>query len=195
MSKIHNTDKVLEFLLSNKKDEFTIRAIALATKLDYKVAYLTIQDLIKKNTINAKKVGQTILCSINRKTFNSDIFRAELLRQEEILKKKDLAVMHDYIKDIGEQFFILLLFGSYAEGKNQKGSDIDLMLITDINSIKTDTKRILSRLPLKIHLNTFTSKEFVSMLKTTDFNVGKEAYDNNIILFGTEDFYRLTQNA
>jgi hypothetical protein len=37
----------------------------------------------------------------------------------------------------------------------------------------------------------FTSEEFLSMLKTTEFNVGMEAAENNVILFGIEDYYRL----
>ena len=31
------------------------------------------------------------------------------------------------------------------------------------------------------------------MLKTTEFNVGKEAFYNNIILYGIEDYYRMIQ--
>lgn len=196
MEKIHNKYRILELLLSNKKQEFTIRSIAQKIQVDYKATYLTVKQMIENNVIKAKKIGQTVLCSINTKMFNPDIFEAESLRKQKILKNKNFYVLHKRIKeDIKEPFFILLLFGSHASGKAGKRSDMDLMLITDKGPIKGKIKHILSILPLKTHLLDFSTEEFTSMLKTTDFNVGKEAFDNNIILFGIEDYYRIIQNA
>lgn len=195
MVKIHSKLKVLKFLLSNKKEEFSIRVIAKSISVDYKTVYLIVKELIENKVIRAKKAGQTILCSINQKKFNGGIFSAEMIRREELLRSKDLYVLCDYFKDIKEPFFILLLFGSYANKKNRMGSDIDLMLITDNEKIKEQIKNKISLTPLNIHLLSFTSLEFLSMIKTTEFNVGKEAFNNNIILFGIEDYYRLIKNA
>ena len=197
MSKIHNTtkDKILKFLLSNKNKEFTIRSISKNISVDYKTVYLITKELIKAGIINSKTMGQAVLCSINQNNFNSDVFRAELIRREESFKNKNLLVLHNYFKDIEEPFFVLLLFGSYASGKQRKGSDIDLVLITDDENIKKQVKSRLSLIPLKVHLIDFNSKEFLSMLKTTEFNVGKEIFNNNIILFGIEDYYRIIKNA
>jgi len=196
MEKIHNTtkDKILKLLLSNKEKEFTIRAISKEVLIDYKTVHIIVKRLIESNVVIAKKAGQTILCSINQKGFNSDVFRAEFIRKEELLKNKDLYSLHNYFKDIKEPFFILLLFGSYASGKARKGSDIDLMLIADNDDLRKKAKKVISSIPLNIHFIDFSSKEFLSMLKTTEFNVGKEAV-NNVILFGIEDYYRLIQNA
>lgn len=198
MEKIHNTtkDKILKLLLSNKEKEFTIRAISKNISVDYKTVYIVIKKLTKSNVVVAKKAGQTVLCKINQRRYNVDILRAESIRKEELLRNKDLYVLHNNIKeDIKEPFFILLLFGSYASGKQRKGSDIDLMLIADSESVKKNAKQIISLLPLEIHLVDFSVAEFLSMLKTTEFNVGKEAMNNNIILFGIEDYYRLMENA
>jgi predicted nucleotidyltransferase len=197
MEKIHNTtkDKILKLLLSNKDKEFTIRAISKEVLIDYKSVYIAINRLIKSNVVIAKKAGQTILCSINQRGFNADVFRAEIIRREELLENKDLYVLYSYFKDVKEPFFILLLFGSYASGRIRKGSDIDLMLISDNDSLRKRVKNIVSLIPLKIHFLDFSTKEFLSMLKTTEFNVGKEVLNNNIVLFGIEDYYRLLQNA
>ncbi|MEA2037149.1 MAG: nucleotidyltransferase domain-containing protein [Nanoarchaeota archaeon] len=197
MEKIHNKtkDKILKLLLSNKKKEFTIRAIAKNIKIDYKSVYIAVNDLIKKENINSKRAGQSILCSANLKKFNSDVFRAETIRKQEILTNKDLHVLHNNIGEIKKPFFILLLFGSYASKEQRKGSDIDLMLITDDEKVSERVKNIVRKTPLEIHLLDFSSEEFLSMLKTTEFNIGREAYYNNVILFGIEDYYRLIQNA
>lgn len=193
---IHNTiDKVLSLLLYNKTKEFTIREISKKINVDYKTVYLITQGLIKNKVITAKKMGQTTLCLINQKEFSSDIFKAELIRRENLLNNKNFYSLYNYFKEIKEPFFILLLFGSYASGNQTKKSDIDLMLITENNSIEKQIKNLISIIPLNIHLLNFTSKEFLSMLKTTEFNIGKEVFRNNIILFGIEDYYRLIQNA
>ncbi len=196
MVKIHNSkDYILKLLLSHKNTEFTIRSISQKISIDYKTVHGVMQDLIKANLVRAKKIGQTVLCSINPTEFNTDIFRAETLRREELLKNKDLFSMYSYFKDLEEPFFILLLFGSYTSGKNRKGSDIDLMLIADNEDTKKKIKSKIALIPLEIHLTEFNSSEFVSMLKTTKFNVGQEAFYNNIILCGIEDYYKMVQHA
>lgn len=196
MVKGHNTNsEILKFLLSNKNTEFSIRSISENISLDYKTVYLIVNELIGSNVIIAKKAGQAILCSINQKAFNADVYRAELIRREELLMNKNISALLSYFKDIREPFFILLLFGSYAKGKQKKGSDIDLMLISDNEKIEKQVKSIISLVPLKMHLVDFTPEEFLSMIKTTEFNVGKEVLNNNVILFGIEDYYRLIKNA
>ncbi len=196
MVKKHNTkDRILKFLLSNKNTEFTIRSISKNISVDYKTVYQIVNELIGDDIIFAKKIGQTVICLINQKKFNADIFRAEAIRRKELLKNKDFSTLSSYFNEIKEPFFILLLFGSYASGKQNKKSDIDLMLITDNDKIKKQVKNKTSLVPLNMHLIEFSSEEFLSMIKTTEFNVGKEAFYNNIILFGIEDYYRLIKNA
>lgn len=194
MENKHNV-KILQFLLSNKKKDFTIREIAKETSMDYKAAYITLQELIEDGTVYAKKAGQSTLCSINTKTFNTIIFKAEDARKKELLKNKNIASLYSYFKDIKIPFFILLVFGSYAKKQERRKSDIDLLLITDREAIKKEIHEKIKLIPLDIHLIDFSAKEFLSMLKTTEFTVGKEAFYNNIILFGIEDYYRLIQYA
>ena len=195
MVKIHTQDKLLSLLLSNKREHFSIREISKRIKIDYKTVYLLVQNLIQNKIILSQKAGQTTLCSINLISFNSDIFRAESLRKEELLKNNNFSALQSYFKEVKNPFFVLLLFGSYASGKARTGSDIDLMLITDDKTIESQIKNQMSLIPLPVHLLSFTAGEFISMLKTTEFNVGQEAFYNNIILFGIEDYYRLIQGV
>ena len=195
MVKIHTKDKLLSLSLSNKREHFTIREISKRIKIDYKTVYLLVQNLIQNKIILSQKAGQTTLCSINLRSFNSDIFRAESLRKEELLKNNNFSALQSYFKEVKNPFFVLLLFGSYASGKARTGSDIDLMLITDDKLIESQIKNQISLIPLPAHLLSFTAREFSSMLKTTEFNVGQEAFYNNIILFGIEDYYRLIQGV
>ena len=58
MVKIHNKSKVLSFLLSNKKEEFTIRAISKNVSVDYKTVYLIIKELTKIKLFKPKKLDR-----------------------------------------------------------------------------------------------------------------------------------------
>lgn len=194
MVELHKS-RMLQLLLAHKKEEFPIRAIARKTGLDYKTAYLTVKELTEGNLITSRKVGQTVLCSLNQKEFNADLFLAELQRKKELLNNKKFSALCGYFDDIQNPFFILLLFGSYAAGNPRKKSDIDLLLIIDDEAIKKLVEQRISLIPLAIHLTAFTSEEFLSQLKTTQFNVGQEAFYNNLILFGIEDYYRLIHHA
>ena len=60
---------------------------------------------------------------------------------------------------------------------------------------KDGIERIISTIPLNIHITTISAKEFVSMAKSREFSVVSEALKNNIILNGIEEYYRLVENA
>src|SRR3989344_1800986 len=56
-------------------------------------------------------------------------------------------------------------------------------------------EQIIRLIPFDIHLLDFTTEQFIIMLKTTVLNVGKEIVKNNIILYGTENFYEMMNYA
>jgi len=44
---------------------------------------------------------------------------------------------------------------------------------------------------LKLEIQEFTTKEFISMIEKRQRNLGHEIVKRNIILFGTENYYNL----
>ncbi|MBI4016521.1 MAG: nucleotidyltransferase domain-containing protein [Candidatus Aenigmarchaeota archaeon] len=89
----------------------------------------------------------------------------------------------------------MILFGSCASKTSQKGSDIDLCLITDNEKISKEVQSIVGITPLNIQLQDFSSQEFLVMLKSKEFNVGNEIVKNNIVLYGIEAFYEMVNNV
>lgn len=178
--------KILRMLIENQTEEFSIRQIGIQRKINYKSAYLNLKSLEANGVVNLRKYGNITLCSFNRK-FDNLVFEAERIRLHDLLKDKNLLVLYNRLAKTNGQF-ILLLFGSYAHGRQTKGSDIDLLLIS--NSPKPVETQI-KLLPLNIHLTPVTYDEFESMLKSREFTVISEAVKHNILLFGTEDYYRL----
>ena len=181
---------IKEFI--NSKKPMTIREIAKAIKSDYRITYIAAQRLVSKGIIAAKTVGKSSLCSLNDHYYGIEIYKSENERKESILKNKDIKQLYrEIMNKLDSSLFILLLFGSYAKGKQTKSSDIDLMFISNDTKIVEKVNSIISILPLRLHANTLTEEEFIRMKDAKKLNVVKEIIENNIILYGIESFYKL----
>lgn len=184
---------VVQRLLEHRGQDINIVGIAKALKLDYKSAHNIIMRLEKRGIVTLETFGRSSKIILNA-VCNPLIYEAEYQRQQAILNNNDLKTMLDYFKrGMPTQFYILLLFGSYANKTNTKQSDIDLFLIVSDSSFETSIQQIAGTIPLKLHLNIYTEKEFTAMKKSKEMTVGSEAMRNNIILCGIEPYYALIQ--
>jgi len=191
---MNNNQKALKLFVDNKDKPFTIKKAAEALKINYKIAYEEIAKLEKDNLIKIAKHGNAKVCSFNYK-YHSKIVEIEEIRKQELFKNKDIKLVYNRIREVKSPFYCLILFGSYANKTSQKGSDIDLGLITDNEEITREAQSMLSITPLNAHLQEFTSGQFLAMLKSKELNVGNEIVKNNIILYGIEAFYGMVNNV
>lgn len=181
---------VVKYLLENKYDA-NISNISSGMDIDYKNAHNIINRLIEKSIVKAVAFGKSIKINLINSP-NHLIYEAETKRKKEILKNKNLSLILDYFENNMEsKFYIMLLFGSYAKKIEKKNSDIDLLFIVPNEVIEKNINRIVSMIPLKIHANIFTEKEFMEMKNSKKRTVGSEAIDSNIIMHGIEIYYRL----
>lgn len=184
--------KILKFLIENKERAFSMYGISRALKIDYKLIYINTKKLEKEKSIEVEDLKSQKRCSF-KDNFNEEVFIVEYERRNAFLKKKEFKAIYDKLKVVNKQF-ILLLFGSHANGTATKNSDIDLLLISNQKDVKAIEEK-LELLPLKIHLTPITYESFVGMIKTKEQTVVSEAIKNNIIFFGIEDYYRLLKHA
>ena len=183
--------KILKCLLS-AKEPVTIRALSEMIGSDYKIVHTAVKRLVKKGQLEEKKAGKASQIILNQ-IYSRDIFIAESERRETLLKDKNIKILAETLIALPFQF-IALIFGSYAKGKQNKNSDIDLMIISEEGN-EPRIKSVISVLGLNVHLNYFSYKEFLQMKNSTEFTVVSEAIKNNIILLNIEDYYRLLKNA
>ena len=191
---MNNNLTVLKLFVENKDKSFTIKKTAETLHLNYRIAYEEIMKLAKDELIKITKYGNAKVCVFNYK-YNSKIIELEEIRKKELFKNKDLKLIYTRITEIQNPFYCLILFGSYANKTNKKGSDIDLCLITDNEVINKQVHSLIEITPLNIHLQEFTTAQFLSMLKSKEFNVGNEIIKNNLILHGLENLYGMVNNV
>jgi len=179
--------KILRFLIENK-GEYTIRGLSKKIISDYRITYIAVERLIKKNLLSVKTFGNSKVVSFTG-NFSNEVFLVEFERQQKLLNNKNFKVIVEDLKKITVHL-VVLVFGSYAKGNSKKHSDIDLMIIVQNQSIIKKIEHVLSLLPLKIHDFIFTEKEFLDM-RLGKPNVVHEVVKNNVILYGIEQYYEL----
>ncbi|MFH0869618.1 MAG: nucleotidyltransferase domain-containing protein [archaeon] len=182
--------KILRFFIENK-GQASINALAGKLGMNYRIAYYGVKELEKEGLIAVKRLGNSNQCSLSY-GFNDKVLLVENMRKEELLKNTDISIINDQLEDVENPLFICLVFGSYASSKQKKNSDIDICVIAE-EKTSEEVKRAIRGHPVKTHILAFTPREFKAMMKTTEENVGKEIKRMNVILNGTEEYYRMNR--
>lgn len=185
---------IIKFLIGHKHEELNILNISKALKMDYKNVYFIIKRLEKISLIKIETFGQSSRIKLNTLA-HPLIFEAEFERRKNILKNKNLAVMlSNFERAIRSKLYVLLLFGSYAKKAQTRSSDIDLMVICPEgleDTFEKDMNRVAHSMPLPLHPLVVTENQFIEMIQAKESNVGQEAFKNNVILHGIEQYYEM----
>ena len=187
--KLKPKEKLIKYLIEHKEPQ-SIMTASGAIVMDYKNTYNMVNEF-QPTIINKEKIGNTNLIKLNLVP-NQEIYNVENKRTQEFLSKNPkLKLIHKDIEEMGYPFMIVLIFGSYVKNTKMKGSDIDICIISDNKEKSKELINKLKLLSLKLEVHEFTTYEFVSMIEKTQNNLGREIVKNNIILYGTENYYNL----
>jgi len=187
--KLKPREKIIKSLIENKNYQ-SIMDLSGATIINYKNTHNIVNQLYPE-IITKEKIGNTNLVRINLIP-NQEIYNVEDKRTREFLTKNPrIKLIQKDIEEVGYPFMIVLIFGSYVKNTQTKGSDIDLCIISDNKEIMKRLNQSLNLLSLKLEIQEFTTKEFISMIEKTQNNLGQEIIKNNIILYGIENYYNL----
>jgi len=137
--------KIVNFLAANSGEEFTEKAISKATGVKKSAVNLALRRIIKLKIIERKKIGRN---SLNKIAENNVIAK-------EIKVLQNILILFPLLEKLKTESQKIILFGSSAEGKNEKKSDFDLFIQT--NSPAKVNKIILSS-PLREKLQPVVKK-------------------------------------
>lgn len=186
---------ILELLVSKPTRKFTIREISRLIKKDLKIVHTSIQRLLQKKCL-LKDEQQHL--HLNYHANIQDWAYIENLRKEKFFQQYPIIKIAaaDFLKKTKNSFFVLLVFGSYAEGNHRKDSDVDLLAILPEedknNSLERQLNAIFSLSPPKLHLQVISQISFREMMaKRDEANIINESLNKHIIIFGAEAYYKL----
>lgn len=189
--------KIIQIFVSKLNKKFSINEISLLLKKPYALIYNSIKELIEMRLIT---IDERKLLSINLEVDTGEFVYAEHLRIIKRLEKyKSISLfIQDCKKEINEDFFILLFFGSFVEKDTFK--DIDILFIVDDEKIVENSERLLNRIAsnfsFKAHILVISKESVYEMFKDTNkINVINETLNKHLIIFGAENYYRILKNA
>jgi len=188
---------IMKIFASKITEKFSINQISQIIKKPYPLVHRSIKVLIDEGFIIKDSKG---FLEINYKKNHQELTYIESLRKKDILSKnKSVSLfVKDVMESLKEEFFIFLIFGSFIESKNNR--DIDILLIINnkekINQIEKVVNNITSNFTTKFDINIISVESAYEMFSKRDkINILNESLNKHIILFGTENFYRILKNA
>jgi len=165
------------------------------------VVQIALKEFKKQGIITARRTGNMITYSLD---LNSNLALAylNLLNELEAKSRKfPREILSEMQKRISKytDFFILIIFGSYAKGKTTEKSDLDIAVIAESektrNEITPYLETIKRREIARIDYHIFTENEFMDMLKSDEENIGKQVHKNRIIYYGFTEYINLVRRT
>ncbi|MEK6943291.1 MAG: nucleotidyltransferase domain-containing protein [Nanoarchaeota archaeon] len=198
------TKKQLDILSAFKKDIFadlTFKQIKQQSRQkSNNIVQIALKEFKRQNLIETKKVGDVTVYSLsiaNSLTMSYLNLINEIEIEKSGVPKKILEDVKNRIFKHTE-FFILIVFGSYAKGKASLKSDLDIAVVAESEHAKKEMSVYLEtakrREIVPIDYSIFTRMEFLEMLKADFENVGKQIFKSSIVYYGYIPYCNLIKN-
>ena len=187
------TKKQLSILSVFKKDIFTSLTFKqIKQKSGQKsnnIVQIALKEFQKHGIVKTKKTGDVITYQLDLN--NRTLSYLNIINESEISESKIPKMSLDNIKNRlfkYTEFFILIVFGSYAKNEATKKSDLDIAVSAESEHTKKEITPFLETIKrreiLQIDYHVFTRVEFLEMLKADFENIGKQIFKNSIIYYG-----------
>jgi len=153
------------------------------------IVKFTAEDLVLK-----RDVGNVFLYSVSLE--NSNVFAYfNILINENLpqVVKKSLKIIQEELSSI--KFVSMVIFGSYAEGKQKERSDLDIAILVNSTEDKKNCELAMKSAELKsvlqIDAHIITKREMLQMLKDKQENLGKQIARKHLAIHNPRIFYSI----
>src|SRR3989338_5621011 len=175
--------KIINYLGKHLEERFTMHELSKLLTIPYASFYRAIQQM--KDLLITETIGKSKVLKLNSK---NSIIKAYLIISSD-QEKKEFLQKHPVLKKISKDLHtkeVVLLFGSYAKGKETEKSDIDLLVINKDGKKSLSFSKYEVLFKKKFNPIFITAKEFKQMLQDKEENIGKQALKTHIILNNPE---------
>lgn len=177
---------ILGLYRNNYEASLHLREIARQTHIDVKAVQLQLKKLEKLNVVKSIQKGRNKNYSLNLNNYLTKYYMilAETYATITYLNKnfeikKLISEINDKIEDSA------LLFGSFAKGEMTPESDIDLLIISDINPDSDAIQETAQLMGREINIKATTKEKFLEGLQNNDPLI-LEVAANRIIIKGID---------
>ena len=150
-------DKIYKAYFESKKNTIYFNEIKELSKLSDSSLTNTLRKLVKNNILTQEKTKSNTFYKVNNKKIFAIKFSEIAMQKFNGLNFGVKTPLRNFLKNIPKEIYTLVLFGSASKKEEQKGSDIDLLVISNkkLNLIKNKKEAEI------------TSKHSISIFQTT----------------------------
>lgn len=184
----HTRVQVLTKLITNSNRSFYIRELSRDLELTFSVVYKEIENLKKLGLVTEERKGRLRLFRINKESIIYDDLRKLLLKTAALGQ-----VLKNTIPKINDTKYTLI-YGSFARGRELEISDIDLLVIGNIQEeeLMKGIREVEKKLGRDISYILWSEKEFKERVKAKHHLLTEIAGNPAIELVGDVDEFRKT---
>ena len=154
------------------------------------IVQIALKEFQKQDIVKTKETGDVTTYSLNLNN-NLTLSYLNLINESEIGKS---IIPTNILENVQNrifkhtEFFILIVFGSYAKNEATKKSDLDIAVIVESEDTKKEITPFLGTIKrrevIQIDYHIFTRVEFLEMLRADFENLGKQIFKSSIIYYG-----------
>ena len=165
------------------------------------IVQIALKEFQKQDIVKTKETGDVTTYNLNLNN-NLTLSYLNLINESEINKSKiPKNILYNIQNRIFKhtEFFILIVFGSYAKNEATQKSDLDVAVIVESEQTKKEItpylETIKRREVIAIDYHIFTRTEFLDMLKADVENVGKQIFKSGIVYYGYISYCNLVRES
>jgi len=196
------TDEKIRVLEAWRKNPFSnLSRMEIMKSLNKKTKtwiFNTLKQLVKNKILNSNRKSNLDIYSLNLSNPIS-LKILDFLEIQESINFERLDIISEMIDKIPLKGYCLIVFGSYAENKQKKDSDIDISIFVndkeDEKKIKPYINEIKLNYKIKIDEHYILFNEFIEMLTKSEENLGKQIFRKHKIFYNSDIYYNLIKGA
>jgi|SRR3989344_5445100 len=183
-------DKIYKAYFESKKNTLYFNEIKELSKLSDSSLTNTLNKLVKNNVLAQEKTKSNTFYKIKDKKLFALKFSEIAIQTLNNLNIGIKAPLRNFLKNIPKEIYTIVLFGSTSRKEEQKGSDIDLLIVAskriDLNDNKKEaeltSKHPVSIFQMTIEQFTQNKDDIIIQARKTGFPIYKEQNFYEVIL-------------
>jgi len=179
-----NTLQVLSLFTNDFSRDYYIREVQKLLNISPRTAQLILEDLEDKGIIESKLRGKVRNYRIKVSDFTKRYFvfveqyKSIVFLEKNLIIKEIIEKITPHIKGIG------IIFGSYAKGLEQEGSDLDIFVVGSCN--REEIKKISNLFGIEVSVKCYLLDIFEKNINKD--TLIKEIFKNHLIFINAEQF-------
>ncbi len=195
----NETLKLLEIWKNNMFESYSISEIMLFSKKSTKPwVFSALKTLVKNNILVSQRKGNMDLYSL----YLYNPYALQMIHYLEMQGSLDfplLGFISETVKAVPIKSYCLIVFGSYAEGTQKKGSDLDVCFLVEDElqgkRIRPYFNDVKLNHPVSVDEHYVTFSDFVKMLLRPEQNLAKQILIKHKLFLNADIFYGLVKDA